>query len=227
MRILIIEDEQKIAHALEDGLVADGYSVEACPSGEEGFYRLSTETFDLLILDLGLPGRDGLDILRSLRRQGMSIPVLILTARDKLEDRVGGLESGADDYLVKPFAVPELLARVHALLRRRARDAETRLRVEDLELDLSTRRVTRSGVPLSLTLRELDLLEYFLRNAGRVVTREMLVRDVWQAPVRATPLDNVIDVHMTHLRKKIDGGTGPRLLHTVRGVGFILGPGDR
>lgn len=223
MRILVVEDERKIALALKGGLEENGFAVDTAPTGEDGFYRLNTESFDLLILDLGLPGRDGMEILRALRTRAPDIPVMVLTARDRLEDRVSGLEAGADDYLVKPFAFPELVARVHALLRRRGAQQATRLRVEDLELDVARRCVSRAGSPVSLTARELEILEYLMRRSGTVVTREMIARDLWGAPARATPLDNVIDVHMTHLRKKIDGSAPIRLLHTVRGVGFFLG----
>ncbi len=222
MRILIIEDEKKVASALEEGLAREHFSVTVARTGEEGFYLLSMEKFDLLLLDRMLPGREGLEILRALREKENPIPVLILTARDSLEDRVEGLESGADDYLVKPFAFPELLARIHALVRRGQQEAATLLVLADLELDLRSRRALRAGKSIALTGREMDLLEYLLRHRDTIVTREMLGRDVWHATARATPLDNVIDVHVTHLRRKIDDGHDVKLLHTVRGVGFIL-----
>ena len=222
MEILVIEDQQKVAQALREGLQRDGFKVTTAADGEEGFFLLNAGRVNLVILDLGLPKRDGIEILRTLREKKINIPVMILTARDSVEDRVIGLESGAGDYLVKPFAFPELLARVHALLRRSEQASETVLKLADLELDLKIRRARRSSHHLSLTLKELELLEYLLRNKETVVSREMLVTDVWHATERATPLDNVIDVHMTHLRRKIDGQFEPKLLHTLRGVGFIL-----
>jgi DNA-binding response OmpR family regulator len=222
MRILVIEDQKKVAQALLEGLQRNGFAVSVSFDGEEGFFLLNSEQFDLVILDLNLPKRDGIEILKAIRQKGIALPVLILTARDSVEDRVTGLESGADDYLVKPFAFPELLARVQALLRRSRQDRETTLSVADLQLDLRTRKVSRGSEQIALTARELELLEYLLRNKETIVSREMLARDVWQAPMRATPLDNVIDVHITHLRRKIDGPFDMKLLHTVRGVGFIL-----
>ena len=222
MRILVIEDEPKIAAAVEGALAGEGYGVDVARSGEEGFFLASAGTVDLILLDLQLPGRDGLEILTALRRQGTSTPVLVVTARDAIESRVQGLDLGADDYLVKPFALPELLARVRALLRRGRPDQALRLKVTDLELDLLTRRVLRAGRPIDLTAREFELLEYLMRHHRQLVSREMLAQDVWRETGRLTPLDNVIDVHISHLRRKIDRGFEPRLLHTVRGVGFLL-----
>jgi DNA-binding response OmpR family regulator len=223
MRILVIEDQKKVAQALQEGLRRNNFDVSVSPDGEEGFFLLNSEHFDLVILDLNLPKRDGIEILKAIRQKRMLIPVLILTARDSLEDRVTGLQSGADDYLVKPFAFPELVARVQALLRRTRQQRDTTLFVADLQLDLNTRKVSRGTEPISLTAKELELIEYLLRHKETVVSREMLARDVWQATMRATPLDNVIDVHIAHLRNKIDGPFELKLLHTVRGVGFILG----
>ncbi len=222
MRILVVEDEGKIANALKDGLRAEHYDVVVAATGEEGFYRLNSETFDLVILDLMLPGRDGLEILSTLRSRSVHTPVLILTAKDGVEDRVLGLDGGADDYLVKPFAFPELLARIRALLRRGRTDQVLRLQVADLEMDLVTRKVTRGGRRLDLTEREFELLEHLLRHQGHVVSREMLARDVWREASRATPLDNLIDVYTTRLRKKVDHDFPLKLIHTVRGVGFVL-----
>jgi len=222
MKILVVEDEAKVAHALADGFRAEHYDVAIATTGEDAFFRLHTETFDLVVLDLMLPGRSGIEILRSLRTRGVSTPVLVLSARDAVEDRVLGLDSGADDYVLKPFAFPELLARVRALLRRGRTDELLRLRVGNLEMDRVTRRVTRGDSVVALTAREFDLLEYLLRNQGRIVSREMLAHDVWKEPARATPLDNVIDVHMGRLRKKIDPDPEARLIHTVRGVGFVV-----
>jgi len=225
VRILVIEDEPKVARALKQGLEGEHYDVAVATTGEEGFFRLNAETFDLIVLDLMLPGRDGLEILATTRRRGIQTPVLILTAKDAVEDRVIGLDSGADDYLVKPFAFPELVARIRALLRRGRTDSVLRLNVADLEMDLVTRTVTRDGERLDLTPRELELLEYLMRHHRHVVSREMLARDVWKEVARATPLDNVIDVHIARLRKKVDQGRQVRLIHTVRGVGFVLREG--
>jgi DNA-binding response OmpR family regulator len=222
VRILVIEDEPKVARALKAGLERAGYEVALARSGEDGFFLASAEIFDLVLLDLMLPGRDGLQVLEALRRRAVKAPVLILTARDTVEDRVQGLDAGADDYLVKPFAFPELLARIRVLLRRGRPDESLRLGTADLSLDLLGRKVTRAGRSLDLTLREFALLEYLLRHAGQVVSREMLARDVWKEPSRGTPLDNVIDVNVARLRKKLDQGFGTKLLHTVRGVGFTI-----
>jgi len=222
MRILIVEDEAKVARALKEGLEGEHYDVVVAKTGEEGFFRANAEMFDLLVLDLMLPGRDGIEVLTTLRKRGLQTPVLILTAKDAVEDRVLGLDSGADDYLVKPFAFPELLARIRALLRRGRIDQVLRFKAGDLEMDLVTRRVTRDNQTLDLTSREFELLEYLLRHQNHLVSREMLAREVWKEPSRATPLDNVIDVHVAHLRRKIDEGQRVKLIHTVRGVGFVL-----
>jgi DNA-binding response OmpR family regulator len=222
MRILVVEDGAKLARALQQGLAAEGYDVAVSTTGEDAFYRLARERFDVVVLDWMLPGRDGIEILETLRHAGTTTPVLLLTARDAVEDRVRGLEAGADDYLVKPFAYAELSARVRALLRRGRPDQALRLRVGDLELDVLTRRVTRGAREVALTAREYELLQYLMRHAGRHVSREMLAQDVWREAGRATPLDNVIDVHMTRLRRKVDPEPESRLIHTVRGVGFVL-----
>ena len=222
MRILVVEDEKKVAKALEEGLEAEHYEVAVAHTGEDGFYLISTQAFDLVLLDLMLPGRSGLEILRAMRTRGLRTPVLILTARDAIEDRVQGLDCGADDYLVKPFAFAELLARIRALLRRGKAEPVLRLTCDELEIDMVTRAVTRSGQPLDLTAREFDLLEYLLRNQGRVVSREMLAHEIWKETARHTPLDNVIDVHIARLRRKVDDPFSKKLLHTVRGVGFVL-----
>jgi two-component system copper resistance phosphate regulon response regulator CusR len=225
VRVLVIEDEQKVARALREGLESEHYQVEVSASGEDGFFRAVSKPFDLIILDLMLPGRSGLEILSTLRRQGHRTPVLVLTAKDAVQDRVVGLDSGADDYLVKPFAFAELLARLRALIRR-GRPAETqRLRVADLEMDLVSRQAARGGEDIELTAREFDLLEYLLRHEGELVSREMLTREVWNEPSRGTPLDNVIDVHIARVRKKIDTEGRVKLIHTVRGVGFLVKEG--
>lgn len=222
MQILVIEDEPKVAEALREGLEAEHYEVTVTRTGEAGFYEASAHTYDLIVLDLMLPERDGLDVLRTLRRQEVQTPVLILTAKDAVEDRVAGLDSGADDYLVKPFAFPELLARIRALVRRGRTEEPLRLKCAGLEMDLPTHTATRQGEELNLTPREFELLEYLLRHKGHVVSREMLARDVWEQTERATPIDNVIDVQMTRLRRKVDEPYDEPLIQTVRGVGFVL-----
>lgn len=222
LNILVIEDEKKVALAIKKGLESEHYEVELALTGEEGFFRLSSRPFDLVILDLMLPGRDGTEILRTLRKKDKGTPVLILTAKDTLEDKILGLDLGADDYLVKPFAFPELTARIRALLRRGRGDQASKLGLADLEMDLVKRTVLRARQAIPLTAKEFELLEYLLRNSGHIVTRDMLARDVWKETLRATPLDNVIDVHIGRLRRKVDDPFSPKLLHTVRGVGFIL-----
>lgn len=222
MRILLVEDEPKVARAVERGFAAEGYDVAHEADGDRAAALLRDGGFDLVVLDLMLPGRDGFTILADVRSRGDTIPVLVLTARDALEDRVKGLDLGADDYLVKPFAFAELIARVRALLRRGSAEV-LRFVAGDLELDRVTRTVKRAGRAIDLTPREYEVLEYLLREPGRVVTRAMLARDVWKETDRATPLDNVIDVHMTRLRRKVDRGFGAPLIHTVRGVGFLVG----
>ncbi|MBI3555344.1 MAG: response regulator transcription factor [Deltaproteobacteria bacterium] len=222
MKILVVEDENKVAKALKEGLESEHYKVTVAQTGEDGFFQANAQGFDLILLDVMLPGRDGIEILKTLRKRGLQTPVLILTAKDTIEDRVVGLDSGADDYLVKPFAFSELLARVRALVRRGRTDQVLRLKIADLDLDLVTRVVKRGAEPLDLTVREFELLEYLLRNQNQLVSREMLARDVWCEPTRATSLDNVIDVHIARLRKKVDQSFPVRLIHTVRGVGFVL-----
>ena len=226
MRVLVVEDEMKVANALREGLEGEKFEVIVERTGEGAFFRVNTESFDVILLDLTLPGRDGLEILQALRQRGVKAPVLVLTARDSLQDRVTGLDAGADDYLIKPFAFAELLARIRALVRR-GRVAETpRLAVGDLEMDLVTRKVMRNAQPVELTVREFELLEYLLRYHGQVVSRETLARDVWKETARTTPLDNVIDVHIARLRRKVDLDQSIKLIHTVRGVGFMLREGE-
>ena len=226
MRILVVEDEQKVANALREGLEDEHYDVMVAPTGEDAFFRVNTEKFDLILLDLMLPGRDGLQILTTIRKRGLETPVLLLTARDTLEDRVTGLNSGADDYLVKPFAFEELLARIRALLRRGRTVDMLRFGISDLDMDIVTRKVTRGGRVIDLTAREFELLEYLMRHEGQVVMRDMLARDVWKETARGTPLNNVIDVHIARLRRKVDTEPFEKLIHTVRGVGFMLKQGE-
>jgi len=222
VKILVIEDDAKTAQAIRRGLEAEGYDASVARTGEEGSSQLGSEAFDLVVLDWMLPGRDGIEILRALRLRSAKPPVLLLTARDAVEDRVLGLDCGADDYLVKPFAFAELLARMRALLRRTAQDEVVRRQVGELVLDIQSRRAWRAGQEIDLTPREFDLLVYLMRYEGQVVTRQMLAKDVWREPNRVTSLDNVIDVHLAHLRKKIDEGRRSKLIQTVRGVGFML-----
>jgi two-component system copper resistance phosphate regulon response regulator CusR len=222
MRILVIEDERKLGDALQEGLEAEQYQVSLAHTGEEGFYLAQAEDFDVVVLDVMLPGRSGLEILATMRLRGFKTPILILTARDAVEDRVRGLDAGADDYLVKPFAFPELLARIRALGRRGIPETSPKLCIADLQVDVVARSVRRAGQMLELTAREFELLEYLMRHQGHVVSREMLTRDVWKEAGRHTPLDNVIDVHMARLRRKVDDRFDQKLVHTVRGVGFVV-----
>jgi DNA-binding response OmpR family regulator len=218
----LVEDERTVAQALREGLEIDSYSVEIAHTGEEGFYCLHSGQFDLVILDVMLPGRTGIEILSAARKQGIRTPVLLLTARDAIEDRVKGLDTGADDYLVKPFAFSELSARVRALLRRGSSSVPTTLTFQDLKMDLIGRSVTRHTQPIELTSKEFELLEYLLTHPGEVVSRAMIAQQVWKEIAPHTSLDNAIDVHMVRLRRKIDDGFAQKLLHTVRGVGFVL-----
>jgi two-component system, OmpR family, copper resistance phosphate regulon response regulator CusR len=222
-RVLVVEDQKKHLASLARGLEAQGYEVVAAASGEEGFRYLSTITVDAVILDLMLPGRDGLDVLRALRARGVATPVLILTARDTVEDKVLGLDSGANDYLVKPFAFAELLARLRALLRRDVSGRELILRADDLEIDLLSRRVIRGGMELDLTRREYELLEFLLRHKNETVTRDMIGREVWKETSGA--LTNTIDVYINALRRKVEQPEKRQLIHTVRGVGYAVRDG--
>ena len=226
MRILVVEDEKKVAKALEEGLEAEHYEVAVAHTGEDGFYLISTQAFDLVLLDLMLPGRSGLDILRAMRTRELKTPVLILTARDAIEDRVQGLDCGADDYLVKPFAFAELLARIRAIVRRGRTSDALRLAVGDLDVDVVARTAARGGRAIDLTAREFELLRYLMQHERQVVSRESLARDVWKEQARTGPLDNVIDVHIARLRRKIDAEQSVKLIHTVRGVGFVLREGE-
>jgi two-component system copper resistance phosphate regulon response regulator CusR len=220
-RLLVVEDERKILRSLRQVLGQEGYEVVTAADGDEGIRLACAQRFHGIVLDLMLPGRGGLEVLTTLRQAGQATPVLILTARDAIEDRVVGLDAGADDYLVKPFAVAEMLARLRVLLRRgQVEQRETMLRVGDLEMDLLARRVIRPGLELALTQREFEVLEYLLRHKGQVVTREMLGRDIWKEPAHA--LTNVVDVYITLLRRKVEQPGRPTLIHTIRGVGYCL-----
>lgn len=222
-RLLIVEDQKKLLSSLKSGLGEEGYEIVTAATGEQGYYVATTESVDAVVLDVMLPGRDGIRVLRDLRAHGFTRPVLILTARDAIEDRVLGLDAGADDYLVKPFAFAELLARLRALLRRDVSGRELLLRADDLEVDLLARRVVRTGVELDLTKREYELLEYLLRHKNAAVTRDMIARDVWKE-VTGAPT-NTIDVYVTLLRKKVERPGSRQLIHTVRGVGYALRDG--
>lgn len=221
MRVLIIEDDADTAAQLASALEGSGHQAEHAADGERGLERARTGGHDALIVDRMLPKLDGLSLVRRLRAEGYGVPVLFLTALDQVDERVSGLEGGGDDYLVKPFAFSELLARLQALLRRRgAEAAETRLKVADLELDRLKREVRRAGKPVSLQAREFQMLEYLMLHAGEVVTRAMLLQEVWG--YHFDPQTNVVDVHVSRLRSRIDGDGQTPLLHTVRGTGYCL-----
>ena len=220
MRILIVEDEGKLAAALKRGLENESYAVDLAADGEEGLGLAEVESYDLLLLDLMLPKLDGVDLCRRLRAQGRQIPILMLTARDAIEHRVAGLDSGADDYLVKPFAFPELLARVRALVRRTGPSKDPVLRVADLEIDTVTRQVRRAGRPIALTSKEYAILEYFARNPNRVLSRLQIAEHVWDYDFVA--MSNVVDVYVRNLRRKLGDDQEPRLLRTIRGAGYQL-----
>jgi len=221
LKILIVEDDPKTSEAICSGLSSENFSVTPALTGDEAEARLREETFDLILLDWMLPGASGIEILGNTRLRGIRTPVLLLTARDAVEDRVRGLDSGADDYLVKPFAFAELLARIRVLLRRTSRENALQHQIADLHLDLNSRQVRCGGAEILLTPREFEVLHFLMRAEGEVVTRAMLAREVWREPNRSTPLDNVIDVHLARLRKKIDEGRPSKLIHTIRGVGYL------
>jgi DNA-binding response OmpR family regulator len=225
LHVLLAEDEQKTRESVAEGLRLESWQVTTAVSGHDAIAALDAGTFDLLILDWMLPGPDGLAVLRHARARGNQTPALLLTARRSLDDRVAGLEGGADDYLAKPFAFAELLARSRALLRRPVLGGGAALACGDLRLDTRTRVAQRAGVEIALTPREVDILEYLMRYQGQNVTRGMLERDVWKQARRFTSLDNVIDVQMMRLRRKIDADGAEPLIHTVRGIGYRLGAG--
>jgi heavy metal response regulator len=220
MRILLVEDDRKLASFVRRGLEEEGYAVDVAADGEDGLAMGLDRLHDVIVLDVMVPGKAGLQILRELRQAKVTTPVLLLTARDTVEDKVRGLDAGADDYLTKPFAFAELLARLRALLRRRAEAQAPVLRVADLTLDPATRTVKRAEQTIPLTNREFALLEYFLRNPGRVLTRTTIAEHVWNYSFDSDT--NIIDVYVNYLRKKIDAEREPKLLHTVRGVGYVL-----
>ena len=220
MRLLVVEDEKKVARFIKKGLEEEGYAVDLAFDGEEGLARALDRIHDLIILDIALPKMDGLHALKKLRDGKVPTPVLLLTVRATIEDKVLGLDSGADDYLTKPFAFQELLARIRALLRRKAEAGPPLLQVEDLVLDPARHLVTRGGERIDLTSKEFALLEYLMRNAGRVLSRAMISEHVWDYDFDTET--NVIDVYVNYLRRKIDSGREKKLIHTVRGSGYVL-----
>jgi DNA-binding response OmpR family regulator len=220
MHILVIEDEKKIASFIKRGLKEEGYTVDLAEDGEQGYFLATTQEYDLIVLDLIIPKIEGISLCRKLRQEKVMIPILVLTAKDTIKDKVLGLDSGADDYLTKPFAFEEFLARVRAILRKRDSQTATKLQVGDLVLDLLSHNVTRSGKEILLTSREYALLEYLMRHAGTVVTRTMISEHVWETDFDT--FTNIIDVYINYLRKKIDHGHEKKLISTIRGRGYIL-----
>ena len=225
MRILLVEDDRRIARFVAKGLREQAYAVDVVDNGDEANYKLSINDYDAVILDVMIPGRDGFQVCRELRAAGIAVPVIMLTARDTVQDRITGLDSGADDYLTKPFAVSELLARLRALLRRGHVVRPARISVADLVLDTGAQRATRKGKALALTTKEYALLEYLAREAGRVVSRAEIAEHVWDE--NFDPLTNLIDVHINRLRRKIDNGFSVKLIHTRRGAGYMLAAPDK
>jgi two-component system copper resistance phosphate regulon response regulator CusR len=224
MRILLVEDDQRIARFVAKGLREQAYAVDVVGDGEEAGYKLSINDYDAVILDVMIPGRDGFQVCRDLRSAGIAVPVIMLTARDTVQDRVTGLDSGADDYLTKPFAVTELLARLRALLRRGHVVRPATISIADLVLDTGAQKATRGGQALALTTKEYALLEYLVREAGRVVSRAEIAEHVWDE--NFDPLTNLIDVHINRLRRKVDNGFSSKLIHTRRGAGYMLAAPD-
>ncbi len=220
MRILVVEDERKVASFIRQGLGEEGYAVDVASDGEEGLAMARDGVHDLIILDIGLPKMNGLQVLQELRRRKVTTPVLLLTVRATIEDKVLGLDAGADDYLTKPFAFQELVARVRALLRRRAEGGPAVLQFADLTLDPARHTAFRGGQKIDLTSKEFALLDYFMRNPGRVLTRTMIIEHVWDYDFDTGT--NVVDVYVNYLRKKIDSDREPKLIHTIRGVGYVM-----
>jgi two-component system copper resistance phosphate regulon response regulator CusR len=220
MKILIVEDEKKISGFIKRGLKEEGHLADAAYDGEEGRLLAKTNEYDLIILDLMLPKIDGITLCRELRQEGMTMPIIMLTAKDDIKDKVMGLDSGADDYLTKPFVFDELLARIRSLLRRKDAGSQAKLQTADLLLDVASHKVTRSGKEVILTPKEYALLEYLMRNAGKVVTRTMISEHVWD--INFDTDTNVIDVYVNYLRKKIDQEHKQKLIHTVRTRGYTL-----
>ena len=222
MRILVVEDEADMSRLIVRGLTEQAYAVDASATGEDALERATTTTYDAIILDAMIPPPDGFEVCRRLRRDGVSVPILMLTARDALADRIEGLDSGADDYLVKPFEFAELLARLRAVLRRRDARRDPVLELDDLRIDTRSHRVTRAGEELALTTKEYSLLEYLCLNAGRVIGREEIAEHVWNE--QYDPFSNLIEVYIGRLRRSIDRNRSTRLIQTIRGAGYILEP---
>jgi DNA-binding response OmpR family regulator len=222
VKVLIIEDEKKIASFIRKGLEAAGFVVDAAHHGDEGFTLATTRPYDAVVLDIMLPGKDGLSILRNLRERKMGVPIIVLTARSELNERLEGLNLGADDYLTKPFFIEELIARVHAVARRGSGASQSLLAVEDLAVNLLTREVTRAGRAIELTAREFALLESLMRSPGRVLTRAQICEQVWD--YNFDPGTNLVEVYVQRLRKKVDEGAGVKLIETIRGVGYRIKP---
>jgi len=220
MRILLVEDDPPMASVIVKGLREQSYAVDVASDGEEGLYQASINDYDLIVLDVLLPYRDGYEVCRQLRARGDATPILMLTARATVEDRLTGFESGADDYLTKPFSFRELLARIHALLRRDSRLRPDVFEIEDLTVDCASHRVSRAGLPVQLTAKEYALLEYLARHAGQLVSRAEIAAHVWDDSF--DPFSNTIEVYINRLRKKIDGNHSLKLLHTRRGEGYLL-----
>jgi len=220
MRILVVEDEKKVASFLKKGLEEEYYAVDTAFDGEEGLALAQINEYDLIILDIMLPKVDGMEVLRRIRGNGSSVPILMLTAKDSIEDIISGLDSGSDDYLTKPFSFAELLARVRALLRRKMKEKTDILRVGDLSLSTSTHQVKRGERKIELTAKEYALLEYFMRNPNRILTRTLITEHVWD--YHFDPSTNVVDVYVNYLRKKIDQGFEKKLIHTIRGSGYVM-----
>lgn len=220
MRILLVEDEKKVARFIQQGLEEEHYAVDVAHDGEKGLHMALNESYDLLILDVMLPKLNGLELIKAVRAHQKTTPTLMLTAKTATEDKVAGLDSGADDYLTKPFAFEELLARVRSLLRRGAQEKSIILRVADLELDTVTHKAKRGGKTIELTAKEYALLEYLMRNKGRVLSRTIISEHIWDYNFDTGT--NIIDVYVNHLRNKIDEGYEPKLIHTVRGVGYVM-----
>jgi two-component system, OmpR family, copper resistance phosphate regulon response regulator CusR len=221
--ILVVEDDRRIRETIVSALEAEHYSVLGVDSSEEAWFLLCEQKFQLIVLDINLPKRDGVEFLKLLRQRDAETAVLVVSARDSVEQRVEGLAAGADDYVVKPFALVEVVMRVHSLLRRGRTDQRLRYKLDDLHVDLLTRKVSRGGRNIELTVMEFDLLCFLVQNQDRIISRDMLARDVWREVNRATPLDSVIDVHISRLRKKLDTAPAKQLIHTIRGVGFLVG----
>lgn len=220
MRVLIVEDDRRVADFLKKGFKEESYAVDLCTAGDEAVDYAEANAYDLIILDVMLPQKNGLMVCRELRQKNILSPILMLTARDSVEDKVRGLQAGADDYLTKPFAFSELLARVQALLRRSRDYKKTILKIDDLELDPFTRKVTRGGKLISLTGKEYALLEYLMRNQTRVITQSMIIEHVWD--MNCDLASNVVNVYINHIREKIDRGFARPLIHTVRGAGYTM-----